>query len=52
MSFQNYEHFNRLTFSSPDANVKYISDFEFEWGYTYTLNVKETEFPPLNLNRL
>lgn len=47
-SFQNYEHFKRLTLSSPDSSVEYISGFEFEWGYTYTLSLKETEFPPLS----
>ena len=47
-SFQNYEHYKRLTLSSPDSAVEYISGFEFEWGYTYTLSLKETEFPPLS----
>jgi hypothetical protein len=47
-SFQNYEHFKRLTLSSPDSYVEYISGFEFEWGYTYQLLLKETELLPLS----
>lgn len=47
-SFQNYEHFKRLTLSSPDSSVEYISGFEFEWGYTYQLLLKETELLPLS----
>lgn len=43
LSFQNYEHFKRLTLSSPDSNVEFISGFNFEWGYTYTLKVQETK---------
>ena len=42
MSFQNYEHFKRLTLSTPDSYAEYIDGFDFEWGYTYKLNVKET----------
>lgn len=48
LSFQNYEHYKRLTISSPDSHVEYISDFEFEWGYAYTFKLKETKFPPLS----
>jgi hypothetical protein len=40
LSFQNYEHFKRLTLSSP---VEYLGGFNFEWGYTYRVNVKETK---------
>ncbi len=43
LSFQNYEHFKRLTLSSPDPNIEYIDGFEFHWGYQYELSVKETE---------
>ena len=43
MSFQNYEHFKRLTLSSTDSYTEYIEDFNFEWGYLYVLNVTETK---------
>jgi len=43
LSFQNYEHFKRLTLSSPDSHIEYISEFIFEWGYTYNLSVRETK---------
>jgi len=46
LSFQNYEHFKRLTLSSPDSYAEYIAGFEFQWGYTYKLRVKETELRP------
>lgn len=42
LSFQNYEHFKRLTLSSPDSDVEFIKDFEFQWGYSYKLKVKQT----------
>lgn len=42
MSYQNYEHFKRLTLSSPDSEAEFIDGFDFEWGYDYTLKVKET----------
>ena len=45
LSFQNYEHFKRLTLSSPDSDAEYIDGFQFQWGYTYTLRVKETKLP-------
>ena len=41
LSFQNYEHFKRLTLSSPDSRVEYLQDFSFKWGYKYELNVTE-----------
>lgn len=41
LSFQNYEHFKRLTLSSPDSPTEYIDNFIFEWGYQYKLSVKE-----------
>ncbi len=43
LSFQNYEHFKRLTLSSPDVNVEYIDGFEFDWGYHYVVSLQETE---------
>lgn len=43
LSFQNYEHFKRLTLTSLDSHAEYIAGFEFEWGYTYKLKVKETK---------
>jgi hypothetical protein len=42
LSFQNYEHFKRLTLKSPDSNIEFLEDFDFEWGYVYKLSVKET----------
>jgi Domain of unknown function (DUF4377) len=39
LSFQNYEHFKRLVLISDVANVEYIEDFKFEWGFTYKLKV-------------
>ena len=39
LSFQNYEHYKRLTLSSPDSDVEYIEGFIFDWGYTYKLRV-------------
>ncbi len=43
MSFQNYEHFKRLTLDSPDSHIEYLDGFDFEWGYTYKLKVKQTK---------
>jgi hypothetical protein len=43
LSFQNYEHFKRLTLSSTDSHVEYLENFNFEWGYLYKLNVTETK---------
>ena len=40
-SVQNYEHFRRLLLNSSDPNAEYIDGFNFEWGYTYSLKVKE-----------
>ena len=42
LSFQNYEHFKRLVLKSPDSAVEYLEEFNFEWGYTYQIEVKET----------
>jgi hypothetical protein len=43
LSFQNYEHFNRLTLKSSDSPLEYLSGFNFEWGYTYKVSVRETK---------
>jgi len=43
MSFQNYEHFKRLTLSAQNSPIEYLEGFEFEWGYKYEINVRETE---------
>ena len=40
LSFQNYEHFKRLTLNSPDSPIEYLDGFNFEWGYTYKVSVK------------
>ena len=40
-TFQNYEHFKRLTLDSPDSEAEYIDGFDFEWGYEYELEVIE-----------
>jgi len=34
--------FKNLELKSPDCGVEYIDGFEFEWGYEYSLKVKET----------
>lgn len=43
LSLQNYEHYQRLTLSSPDSPIEFLEDFDFKWGYTYTLEVVETK---------
>lgn len=43
LSFQNYEHFKRLTLSSPNSPIEYLDGFVFEWGYTYIISVIETQ---------
>jgi len=48
MYTQNYEHFKRLVFDSPDSEAEYIDGFDFEWGYYYTLKVKEKKVGPLS----
>ena len=45
LAHQNYEHFKRLVLSSDNSNVEYIDGFAFEWGYQYTLQVRETKLP-------
>lgn len=41
MEFENYEHFKRLVLSSPNSEIEYLPDFDFEWGYQYVLSVSE-----------
>ena len=48
MYTQNYEHFKRLVLDSPDSDAEYIDGFDFEWGYYYTLKVKEKKVRPLS----
>ena len=48
MVHQNYEHFKRLVLDSPDSEAEYIHGFDFEWGYDYTIKVKEIEIGPLS----
>ena len=43
LSFQNYEHFKRLTLHSPDSPIEHLSGFDFGWGYTYKVSVRETK---------
>jgi hypothetical protein len=43
LSFQNYEHFKRLVLNSPDSQVESLAGFDFEWGYTYKVKVRETK---------
>jgi Domain of unknown function (DUF4377) len=43
MSFQNYEHFKRLTLTSPDSHIDYLKGFNFAWGYSYQLSVSESK---------
>jgi hypothetical protein len=43
LSFQYYEHFKRLTLSSPDSDLDFLEGFDFQWGYTYKLKVKQTK---------
>ena len=48
MSTQNYEHFKRLVLNSSDSQAQYIEGFEFDWGYRYSLRVKQTTIGPLS----
>lgn len=43
LSFENYEHYKRLILSSPNSSIEYLDEFEFCWGYSYILEVKETK---------
>jgi hypothetical protein len=46
LSFQNYEHFKRLTLSSPNSNIEYLDSFDFQWGYQYVVEVQRKELIP------
>ena len=48
MYTQNYEHFKRLVLKSTDSAAGFIDGFDFEWGYYYTLKVKENKVGPLS----
>ena len=44
LTFENYEHFKRLVISSQETACSSIQGFNFEWGYSYKLKIKEIEF--------
>ena len=46
LSFQHYEHFKRLTLSSPNSNIEYLDSFDFEWGHQYVVEVQKKELIP------
>lgn len=49
MRVQNYEHFKRLILITDRPNAEFIDNFDFEWGYTYELEVQvETFDEPLS----
>ena len=48
MQTENYEHFKRLVLNSSDSRAQYIEGFEFDWGYRYSLRVKQTTIGPLS----
>ena len=48
MYTQNYEHFKRIVLDSPNSEAEYVDGFDFEWGYFYTLKVKEKKVGPLS----
>ncbi len=48
MRTQNYEHFKRMVLNSSDSQAQYIVGFEFDWGYLYSLRVKQTTIGPLS----
>ncbi len=43
LAHQHYEHFKQLVLESDDSHAEFIDGFEFEWGFNYTLLVKETK---------
>ena len=45
---QNYEHFKRFVLNSSDPFPEFIEGFDFEWGYCYTLKVKQEKIIPLS----
>ena len=48
MTTQNYEHFKRMVLVSPNSEAEDIDGFNFEWGFFYTLLVKETDIGELS----
>ncbi len=42
--------FQVIVLSSPECYVQYLHAFDYEWGFTYTLRIKEThlENPPMD----
>tara|TARA_B110000438_G_scaffold38769_1_gene38573 strand:+ start:144 stop:701 length:558 start_codon:yes stop_codon:yes gene_type:complete len=48
MYTQNYEHFKRIVLDSPNSEAEYVDGFDFEWGYFYTLKVKEIDLGELS----
>ena len=48
MQTENYEHFKRMVLNSSDSRAQYIEGFEFDWGYRYSLRVKQTTIGPLS----
>jgi len=48
MYTQNYEYFKRLVLISADSESEFIDGFDFEWGYYYSLKVKEKKVGPLS----
>ena len=47
LSFQNYEHFTRLVLEANDPQVEFITGFDFEWGFRYTLKVNVETLEPM-----
>ena len=43
LTFENYEHFKRLVIASQETACSSIQGFNFEWGYSYKLKIKEIE---------
>ncbi len=42
-SVQFYEHFKRMILITEPVGIEHIENFEFEWGYRYTLKVESEE---------
>ena len=45
---QNYEHFKRFVLNSSKPYPEFIEGFDFEWGYCYTLKVKQEKIMPMS----
>ena len=37
-----------MVLNSSDSHARYIDGFEFDWGYRYSLRVKQTTIGPLS----